>query len=107
MDSLSAEAARTFSETSNFFCARSGRPRASADSLAIPTASWHFQSAFCHHLQGAERMSETPRATHDGLLGLIGAALDDLTTGNLDGALPGLDEAETERERELVGQLRE
>src|SRR4051794_15216242 len=52
-------------------------------------------------------MSETSPSTHDGLLGLIGAALDDLSNGKLDSALPGLAEAQTDRERELVGQLRE
>ncbi len=52
-------------------------------------------------------MSETPRSIPDGLAGLIGSAIDDLTTGHLDGPLPTLDQAETDRERELIGRLRE
>lgn len=52
-------------------------------------------------------MSETPRTLPDGFLDLIAAALDDLSAGNLDGELPSLDAAETDRERELIGRLRE
>lgn len=52
-------------------------------------------------------MSETPRTIPDGILDLIASALDDLSAGALDGDLPSLDSAETDRERELIGRLRE
>jgi ABC-type transport system substrate-binding protein len=52
-------------------------------------------------------MSETPPSLQDGLLSLIGSALDDLNNGRLDARLPSLDYASTDRERELVGHLRD
>lgn len=52
-------------------------------------------------------MSETPRTLPDGILDLIATALDDLSSGTLDGDLPSLESAQTDRERELIGRLRE
>jgi peptide/nickel transport system substrate-binding protein/oligopeptide transport system substrate-binding protein len=52
-------------------------------------------------------MSETPSSMHDGLLSLIGSALDDLNSGRLDAGLPSVGLASTDRERELVGHLRD
>ncbi|MGB5039219.1 MAG: hypothetical protein WBQ66_21625, partial [Blastocatellia bacterium] len=52
-------------------------------------------------------MSETPRPIPDGILDLIASALDDLSAGALDGELPSLEAAQTDRERELIGRLRE
>lgn len=52
-------------------------------------------------------MSETQRPIPDAIMDLIAAALDDLSAGILDGDLPSIDEAHTERERELIGRLRE
>lgn len=52
-------------------------------------------------------MSESQPTVHDGLLQLIGSALDDLNSGRLDAPLPVLDGELTERERELIGHLRD
>jgi oligopeptide transport system substrate-binding protein len=51
-------------------------------------------------------MSHTPRAAPGDLLDLIASVLEDLTTGTLDGPLPELEAAATERERELVARMR-
>ena len=52
-------------------------------------------------------MSQTLRTTPGDLLDIVAAALDDLNAGSLDRALPLLEWAETDRERELLARLRE